>query len=474
MRRMKIPLRMVVMGSLVLLLLLGLMAAVFLSRFSQDTRNQASVSQGPVQVRWNSNNQTGTPGQTITTNLQVNTGGRQIDGLQLVYNMTGTYPTTPMTFTPVSTGRFDLANPQITTSENGIYLRLGLITKNPTQPFSSTSYVTVGTLSYAAPASGSFTLVPEPTASQSKAIEHSTLQDILRSVFTAQYTFNVAAPTPSPSASPIVHAAIWETQYARLVADDFNLQIGNRTFHGIPDNGTAFQVSSNPGSGSNQTLEMIWQEQGVEMRLFIYFQRVNNTWSVSEVRTYNGQNPGGWLFYSGNAFGSHAIGNPVIYPTLSLTSDNQSAIVGTINLTNARLTPFLQSASVIPSPSIIVSSSPSPSPVVCPADVFQCPDGSFVSRSATRNCQFLPCPTPPASANPSPSPSLNPSPSASPGTCNKTADITGDGRVNLFDYTALITAYLGGNASSAADLNCDNVINILDYTILVTAFRAQS
>mmetsp|Transcript_935 Transcript_935/g.1266 ORF Transcript_935/g.1266 Transcript_935/m.1266 type:complete len:273 (-) Transcript_935:44-862(-) len=32
-------------------------------------------------------------------------------------------------------------------------------------------------------------------------------------------------------------------------------------------------------------------------------------------------------------------------------------------------------------------------PIACTQDVFQCPDGSFVSRDPNNNCQFFPCPT---------------------------------------------------------------------------------
>ncbi|MGB9128870.1 MAG: hypothetical protein WCB97_04415 [Thiobacillus sp.] len=31
--------------------------------------------------------------------------------------------------------------------------------------------------------------------------------------------------------------------------------------------------------------------------------------------------------------------------------------------------------------------------IVCPADVMQCPDGSFVSRSPARGCAFDACPS---------------------------------------------------------------------------------
>jgi hypothetical protein len=45
-----------------------------------------------------------------------------------------------------------------------------------------------------------------------------------------------------------------------------------------------------------------------------------------------------------------------------------------------------------PSP---IASPPPPTPgdaIVCPADVRQCPDGSYVSRDPARGCAFNACP----------------------------------------------------------------------------------
>ncbi len=112
----------------------------------------------------------------------------------------------------------------------------------------------------------------------------------------------------------------WKTPYAFLQASSMAITANGKVFKGIPDPGTAMSVKSDPGNASYTTLEAIWREQGVEMRVFIYFaaktiQTLNGSkqvWNVSELRTYNGNTPGDWLFYSGESFGVHDVGLPVI------------------------------------------------------------------------------------------------------------------------------------------------------------------
>jgi hypothetical protein len=61
-------------------------------------------------------------------------------------------------------------------------------------------------------------------------------------------------------------------------------------------------LNSDPGSRVYQTLEFGWHDEGVEMRINLYFAANANSWWVSQVRTYNGQTPGDWIYYPGPLF----------------------------------------------------------------------------------------------------------------------------------------------------------------------------
>lgn len=85
----------------------------------------------------------------------------------------------------------------------------------------------------------------------------------------------------------------WATPYASLKANDFFIRIGEQKFYGQEP----ISISSNPGA-DRTTLEAIWREKDVEMRMFMYFRKKeNNMWEMYELRTYNGNNPGDWIYY---------------------------------------------------------------------------------------------------------------------------------------------------------------------------------
>jgi hypothetical protein len=67
---------------------------------------------------------------------------------------------------------------------------------------------------------------------------------------------------------------------------------------------------------------------------------------------------------------------------------------------------------------------------------------------------------------PFPSPSLSPTatPTSSPG--GKVGDINGDGAVNIFDLSMLLSAW--GTTNSAADINKDGTVNVFDLSTLLS------
>jgi hypothetical protein len=61
-------------------------------------------------------------------------------------------------------------------------------------------------------------------------------------------------------------------------------------------------VTSDPGNTSFRTLEWSWTQNGVPMRLNLYFASDGSRWWASEVRTYDGRQPGNWLAATGRFF----------------------------------------------------------------------------------------------------------------------------------------------------------------------------
>ncbi len=93
----------------------------------------------------------------------------------------------------------------------------------------------------------------------------------------------------------------WETPYAKFTSNDFSIRIGNQIFYGQEP----VSLHSDPGVDKT-TLEAIWQENNVEMRLFLYFRKIeNNMWELYDIRSYDGQPRGEWISYK------DSLGNPV-------------------------------------------------------------------------------------------------------------------------------------------------------------------
>jgi len=85
----------------------------------------------------------------------------------------------------------------------------------------------------------------------------------------------------------------WSTPYAAIKSDNFYIRIGDKKFYGLEP----VKISSDPGSNKT-TLESIWNENGVEMRMFMYFQKtVSGGWEMYELRSYNGKENGDWIYY---------------------------------------------------------------------------------------------------------------------------------------------------------------------------------
>ena len=152
----------------------------------------------------------------------------------------------------------------------------------------------------------------------------------------------------------------WSTPYAVLEADNFYITAGGKKF---TSSGAKVDIHSDAPDGNTtdyMTLEASWQENGQEMRLYIYFRKDSSKWWAFEVRGYDGPELGKWVYYHdannpGTEIYTHTLGKPVIASISHLTptgeSQNLSANNYNIHFENLRLQPFLSRVSPTPTPS---------------------------------------------------------------------------------------------------------------------------
>lgn len=91
----------------------------------------------------------------------------------------------------------------------------------------------------------------------------------------------------------ILNPIVWKTGQVKLASSNFYIKIGDKFFYGKEP----LDIRSDPGL-DRTTLETTWHENDVEMRLFLYFRKIaNGMWEMYEMRTYNGDERGNWLYY---------------------------------------------------------------------------------------------------------------------------------------------------------------------------------
>jgi hypothetical protein len=107
----------------------------------------------------------------------------------------------------------------------------------------------------------------------------------------------VAAPVPAPTKKTEEKNPVeWGANGVSLKAADFGIEANGATFT-TKDQKVA--VRGDKGNATYKTLELTWQEGGVEMRMNLYLAADAESWWVSEARTYNGKKGGEWVTYKG-------------------------------------------------------------------------------------------------------------------------------------------------------------------------------
>lgn len=193
-----------------------------------------------------------------------------------------------------------------------------------------------------------------------------------------------------------------QTNDVYLEADEFKIFADNRQFFLKPED-SLISLHSDPSLNHPDytTLEAIWKENNVEMRLFMYFYKNNKEWWVGEIRTYDGKSPGSWIYYKpekgfeyfktplGGYYGNYQ--NAGILRSTS----SERGVKGEIHYKNLKLGAFLNQ---ILTPTLSPSITPPPSNLISPTPIIS--HGAYllsltnnnltlVCQKDNKNCQFL-------------------------------------------------------------------------------------
>lgn len=138
-----------------------------------------------------------------------------------------------------------------------------------------------------------------------------------------------------PEQAPAADAFDVETKQVSLTADSLTIDVGARTF----GTATPMQVHSDPGTPNEYTtLELTWIEHDVEMRLYVYFTSDGRDWWSNEIRTYDGNAQGEWIYYTGEFFRSPL--GTAFEGDLDVTGSDHG-VTGRLQLPDLRLEAFL-------------------------------------------------------------------------------------------------------------------------------------
>lgn len=218
-------------------------------------------------------------------------------------------------------------------------------------------------------------------------------------------TSSPATPTPTPTTAPTftptptitINPVNWRTNHVSLTASNFYITANSHKYFA---NNSSVYINSDPGNSGYTTLELAWTENGTEMRLYIYFHADGtNSWSP-EIRTYNGLNPGEWVYYTGGLFFKTFLGTAYTNPQWNLYADTNNPTLNNIHFENLTIQAFINSPTSTP------TITPAPTTTVTPTINPTATPTTIPTATPTR------IPTPTVTATPTPliSPTVTPPP----------------------------------------------------------------
>ncbi|MFZ5376590.1 MAG: hypothetical protein ACOZAN_02885 [Patescibacteria group bacterium] len=333
--------------SLVLLSVLAVSSIILQKRVREqsfDTRKAAQVPPGQSvlvsSVPTSSTSTTFNVGERSSVVLNINTQGYSIDGIQLIMRFQGEgemFADNNLVVEALAAQGLRVAhldnNPiSCTGCSNARLIRVIAITDDPTRPFTTNnSNVPLLRFNFTPRSAGQISL---DFQAQSLAIINGTGTVVDLSNLSFDYTAVVN--------TPVAHPINWRTNDAYLEADDFYIMANGRRFTGA----ATYSIASDPPTPPDvnyTTLEVTWSENGTEMRTYLYFRKNAQGWYVDEIRTYNGNNPGDWIYYLNPEaqIPQTAVGRAYTNSGELIFTSSQGG-VGEIHFRNLRLQAFLQ------------------------------------------------------------------------------------------------------------------------------------
>jgi hypothetical protein len=179
---------------ILIIFLIGLLAALLLVRTNQNYEKDAATPQGSANFTITPGSSNLTPNQNVDLSLTANAPNKKIDGIQITLNFSGKTPE-DIRFIPENIPGLTNVTAKL---ENGS-LKLALITQNPAAPFNLTS-LKLGTIKFTSPANDAMKIAFDTT--QSKIIENQTSSDILLTPNVYTYNFKSTTITPTPTRTP--------------------------------------------------------------------------------------------------------------------------------------------------------------------------------------------------------------------------------------------------------------------------------
>ncbi len=351
------------MGSLAtmlgfMLVVSGIVGLFFIQAPLQQTtedRSQAANDEAPVSTTF-----APTPGtqlvynqalkQPVSVDFLMNTANRQVETIQYVFNMVAPTLEAAPEITLEPSTQLQSARAEIQQVADGYLISINLVPKTPGSTFVTTTPTKLFSLAFQPTAEGAMSLSfdDENTFAAVRVgggggTLGAAVSNGMQPIGSVSYSLKLVKPV-EVGKNPIN----WNTGYVSLMADDFFITTNGQTF--VPN--ASVRVGSDQQNGLTDgytTLEAVWMQNDLEMRMFMYAYKVNNGWEIRELRVYNGKNPGDWIFASdpviatgpgagkklaaatGQAFSASGVN------TLSV-SRNGSA---TVTLTNFTLKAFL-------------------------------------------------------------------------------------------------------------------------------------
>ncbi|MDD4136221.1 MAG: hypothetical protein PHN66_04095 [Candidatus Shapirobacteria bacterium] len=121
----------------------------------------------------------------------------------------------------------------------------------------------------------------------------------------------------------------WKTNTVSLSADDFYITVDGTNY--APN--TTTTINSDPGNPEYTTFETTWFQNGVEMRMNLYFAANSQNYWISEARIYNGKNPANWIVLDNIKLFQSPLEKTVSKDFFSVSFSNSA----TINFKNLKL-----------------------------------------------------------------------------------------------------------------------------------------